>query len=131
MIRKSFFVISRKRSAKTTPEKKEASLKSYLINDNKSKARYRVKSIPRLFLVLLKCDSLFYSSYQLEHLLNVLFAKGNIAVVYKDARNAHDVVFLPDFFKMVRRSDRKVAKIGTCLFLLVVAVGVAVFWFLL
>ena len=37
----------------------------------------------------------------------------------------------PDFFKRVRRSDRKVAKIGTGLFLLVVAVGVAVFWFLL
>ena len=36
----------------------------------------------------------------------------------------------PDFFKRVRRSDRKVAKIGTGLFLLVVAVGVAVFWFL-
>ena len=37
----------------------------------------------------------------------------------------------PDFFKRVRRSDRKIAKIGTGLFLLTVAVGVAVFWFLL
>ena len=36
----------------------------------------------------------------------------------------------PDFFKRVRRSDRKVAKIGAGLFLPVVAVGVAVFWFL-
>ena len=35
-----------------------------------------------------------------------------------------------DFFKRVRRLDRKYAKIGTGLFLLVMAVGVAVFWFL-
>ena len=36
----------------------------------------------------------------------------------------------PDFFKRVRRSDRKYAKIGAGLLLLVAAVGVAVFWFL-
>ena len=36
----------------------------------------------------------------------------------------------PDFFKRVRRSDRKAAKAGAGLCLLVAAVGVAVFWFL-
>ena len=36
----------------------------------------------------------------------------------------------PDFFKRVRRLDRKYAKIGTGFCLLVAAVGVAVFWFL-
>ena len=36
----------------------------------------------------------------------------------------------PDFFKRVRRSDRKAAKTGAGLFLLVAAIGVAVFWFL-
>lgn len=36
----------------------------------------------------------------------------------------------PDFFRRVRRLDRKYAKIGAALFLLVAAGGVAVFWFL-
>jgi len=36
----------------------------------------------------------------------------------------------PDFFKRVRRADRKTAKIGAGLFLLVAAVGMVVFWFL-
>ncbi|WP_405726277.1 hypothetical protein, partial [Anaerotignum sp.] len=36
----------------------------------------------------------------------------------------------PDFFKRVRRMDRKAAKVGTVLGLLAAAGGVAVFWFL-
>ncbi|MBQ3616252.1 MAG: hypothetical protein II993_09690 [Anaerotignum sp.] len=36
----------------------------------------------------------------------------------------------PDFFKRVRRSDRKVAKAGAGLFLLVAALGVYLFWFM-
>ena len=36
----------------------------------------------------------------------------------------------PDFFKRVRRLDRKYAKLGSVLFLLVMAFGVWLFWFL-
>ena len=36
----------------------------------------------------------------------------------------------PDFFKRIRRQDRKMAKTGAGLCLLVAAIGVAVFWFL-
>lgn len=36
----------------------------------------------------------------------------------------------PDFFKRVRRNDRKAAKVGAGLCLLAAAAGVAVFWFL-
>ena len=36
----------------------------------------------------------------------------------------------PDFFKRVRRSDRKVAKLGAGLFLLTAIAGAGIFWFL-
>ena len=36
----------------------------------------------------------------------------------------------PDLFKRIRRQDRKMAKTGAGLCLLVAAIGVVVFWFL-